>query len=179
MEDWPNPRHYWLVQHEYLALSLLVQKGEDSDLQVTGDPCLKPCPDEGQLPAVQTLLPGIILLHLFWWWERTWRQKQENHRQIIQMPFPTIQPYSFTPTAVLAVFHIVLVSVRLCYRPLPALECLVCYACRVVAKTLHQLFDLITLLNKWGIYNQRVVPGWQLPLVWTQVRLPVSVRRTE
>ncbi len=47
---------------------------------------------------------------------------------------------------------------------LPSLECPVCYACLVMAKTLNQYFDLVTLLNKRGMYDQRVVPGRQLPL---------------
>ena len=37
----------------------------------------------------------------------------------------------------------------------------------------YKLFDLVSLLNKEGIYNQRIVPGGQLPLTWKQVRPPV------
>ncbi|MPC91090.1 hypothetical protein E2C01_086105 [Portunus trituberculatus] len=74
------------------------------------------------------------------------------------------EQFFFMHKAIIMLHNAVLVSVRLCYRPLPALGCPVCYACLVVAKTLHhahlvvaktlhQLFNLVTLLNKRGIHD--------------------------
>ena len=40
--DCPGLRRDRRAQHEYLALSIPVQTDKDSDLQVTGDPCLTP-----------------------------------------------------------------------------------------------------------------------------------------
>ena len=38
--DWPGTQRYELAQHKYLVLSVPVQNDKNSDLEVSGDPCL-------------------------------------------------------------------------------------------------------------------------------------------